>query len=193
MNLQDVFQLLTHYQYLILFPISIVEGPIITVIAGFLTTLGIMKWFIVYFIVVLGDIFGDALAYATGRVGGDWLAKYSAFFRVTPEKLEQAKKFFDTHHHKALFLSKVFYGVGTAGLMAAGMLKIRYSRFMLTCFVISLLQAAILLTLGIVFGRLYVEIGKYLDYYTAGMSIFALAVIVIFILYKTKGLRIFGK
>lgn len=193
MNLQDVFQLLTHYQYLILFPISIIEGPIITVIAGFLTTLGIMKWFVVYFVVVLGDIFGDALAYTTGRVGGNWLAKYSAFFRVTPEKLEQAKSFFDTHHHKAIFLSKVFYGVGTAGLMAAGMLKIRYSRFMLTCFVISLLQAAMFLAFGVIFGHLYVEISKYLNYYAAIMSVIALVAVVIFILYKTKSLSIFGK
>jgi len=53
------FSLLLTYKYLILIPLAVVEGPIITVIAGFLITLGYMNIFLVYLIVIAGDLAGD--------------------------------------------------------------------------------------------------------------------------------------
>ena len=193
MTPDQVLQLLASYQYLILFPISVIEGPIVTIIAGFLTTIGIMKIAIVYLVVLLGDVFGDTIAYFAGRLGGVGLSIFETFFRITPKKLEHAKRFFDTHHNKAIVASKVFYGVGTAGLIAAGVLKIPYKRYITTCFFTSVLQSAVLIFTGIIFGHLYIQIDRYLGYFVAGAIVIVLAMFVLYILYKTKGLGILGK
>ncbi len=151
--MEHTLALLGEYGYLLLFPLAIVEGPIITVLAGFLVTLGVLNPFIVYAIVVAGDMVGDSWLYGVGRVGGKWLDRVSRFFRVTPEKLEQAKGFFDTHHHRTLILSKLVHGIGAAGLIAAGMLRIPYRRYVFVCVLISLAQSCIFLLIGILFIR----------------------------------------
>ena len=58
---------LSQYKYLILFPLAIIEGPIVTVIAGFLCSQAILEPFYVFPIIVIGDILGDSLYYGLGR------------------------------------------------------------------------------------------------------------------------------
>lgn len=61
MLLQQIILLLTAHKYLFLFPAAVVEGPIVTVIAGFLSSLGIFNIFIAYAVVVVSDIVGDIM------------------------------------------------------------------------------------------------------------------------------------
>ncbi len=174
------------YKYLVLIPLSILEGPIVAVIAGFLTTLHIMNVFIVYIILIIGDITGDALLYMFGRYGGTFFRKYSVRIGVTSEKLESAKNYFNTHHTKALVTSKLFFGIGVSGLAAAGILKIPYLRFMRTCVVISIIQSALFILIGIMFGHAYEQIGNYYNTYAAAISVTTLIIIVFFIFLKIK-------
>lgn len=69
MSFQQIISLLTAYKYFFLFPIVVVEGPIITVIAGFLSSLGYLNIIIAYLVVVAGDIVGDSAYYAIGFYG----------------------------------------------------------------------------------------------------------------------------
>lgn len=185
-SLQQTVTLLITYKYVLLFPLSIIEGPIVTVIAGFLSSLHFMNWLAIYSIVIVGDIVGDTSVYAFGRWGGDIFKKHGFRIGVTEDRLEVAKKYFANHHHKALIASKLIHGIGVSGLVAAGILKIPYMRFMRTCFVISLLQSAIFLIIGIFFGHAYQQIGHYFDYYAAAISIAVLALIVLIIFLKIK-------
>ena len=186
MNLSDIPHLLTTYQYFILFPLSIIEGPILTVVAAFLTTLGIMKLSIVYLVVVLGDVVGDTVVYSIGRWGGSKLGRFEGFLRITPEKIESTKEYFNAHYYRAIFVSKFFHGIGAAGLLTAGILKTPYLRYILLCSSVSAIQSGALLFLGVVFGHMYVQISKYMDYYAMTMTIIGLVAIALFILYKSK-------
>ncbi|HUZ60693.1 MAG TPA: hypothetical protein VMU83_18125, partial [Hanamia sp.] len=67
--METIFYLLLKFRYVILFPLAVVEGPILAVIAGFLCTEGYLNLFIVYTIIVLGDITGDTICYLFGRWG----------------------------------------------------------------------------------------------------------------------------
>jgi membrane protein DedA with SNARE-associated domain len=51
-SLIQVIGWLVHYKYVVLFPIMVVEGPIITVLAGFLASLGSLNLLAAYSIVV---------------------------------------------------------------------------------------------------------------------------------------------
>jgi membrane protein DedA with SNARE-associated domain len=51
---------------------------------------------------------------------------------------------------------------------------------------ISLVQCAAFLLIGLVFGKAYMKIGEYLDYFAAGISIVAVLVIIGGLAYRFK-------
>ncbi|MFA5172858.1 MAG: VTT domain-containing protein [Candidatus Paceibacterota bacterium] len=163
--------LIIQYKYLILFPLVIAEGPILTVICGFFITSGFLNFFPTFLIVIVGDIIGDSFYYSLGRWSGKYLDKLKKIFKITEENFLKAKSYFNTHHKKALFFSKLLHGLGFTGLIAAGNLKVPYRRFFITCFSITLIQSSVFFTIGLLFGNAYLEIGKYLDYYASAIII----------------------
>lgn len=169
MELSQAIHLLETGGYILLFPIAIMEGPIITVISGFLVSLGIFNVFIVYGIIVLGDVLGDAFWYLLGRFGGNWryTEPIKRFFKLTPERIEATRERFATHRYKMMMASKLLWGVGSAGLFTAGMVRIPYISFATTCLVVTMAQAAFFLTVGYYFGEAYEIIGQYLDYFAS--------------------------
>lgn len=174
MELSQVISLLETGGYILLFPIAIMEGPIITVISGFLVSLGIFNLFIAYAIIVIGDILGDAFWYLLGRYGGNWhyTEPIKKFFKLTPERIDATRERFATHRYKMMLASKLIYGVGSAGLFTAGLVRVPYLTFAGTCLVVTMSQAAFFLTLGYFFGEAYERIGQYLDYFaTAGLIV----------------------
>jgi membrane protein DedA with SNARE-associated domain len=60
-SLTEVVQWLLYYKYFVLFPIMVVEGPIITIIAGFLVSLGHLNGLAAYAVLVAGDVTGDSI------------------------------------------------------------------------------------------------------------------------------------
>ena len=177
-----MLQLLLTYKYIILIPLAIIEGPIVTVVCGFLVTLKIFNPIAVYIIMVLGDIVGDGMIYYISYSG----KRFLKYFKVTEERLEQAKKYFHENHKKAIAMSKLVHGIGFVGLVAAGASHVPYKRYFKTCALISSIQSLVMLTLGILFGHAYTVIGKYLNYYAAFISVVVLIGLVIVFMKKYK-------
>ncbi len=175
-------ELLLTYKYWIIIPLSVMEGPILTVVAGFLVTLSIFNPLVIYLVVVLGDVVGDGIAYCFGYFG----KRFLHYFKISDEKIEKAKVYFHENHRKAIFFSKVVYGLGTTGLITAGILHVPYKKYFKTCILISAAQAIILLAIGMLFGKAYVVIGKYLDYYAAGASVIAFIILLFILIRKYK-------
>jgi len=184
--MSGVLVLLIKYKYLILLPIAILEGPIASIVAGFLASSGIFNIFFVYLILVLGDMVGDSFYYFLGRSCSSFIVKHGARIGVTHEKLENAKKYFASYHHRTLIISKLAYGVGVSGLVVAGALKVSYKKFIKTCIYIAFIQSAFLLVIGFVFGNAYLQIGKYLNVYAKVVSIAVFILIGYFIFNKVK-------
>src|SRR4051812_5717647 len=115
--MDQVIALLSTYRYWIIFPLAILEGPILTIILGFLVTLGQFNPFAVYAIIVLGDFCGDLLHYSIGRWGRRWLPL--SWIGLTEERLHTGKKYFEKHKWKALISAKLVHGVGASGLIVA--------------------------------------------------------------------------
>jgi membrane protein DedA with SNARE-associated domain len=145
-------------------------------------TLKVFNPFVVYVVMVLGDIIGDAGIYYIGYRGKGFLK----YFRVTEEKLEKAKQYFENNHKKAIFTSKLAHGIGFTGLIAAGASHVPYLRYFKTCAFISVVQSFIMLLIGIFFGQAYVVIEKYLNYYAAVASVIVLIVVIFIFIRKYK-------
>src|SRR3989344_6198027 len=187
MSLDSVLHLLSVYGYLMIFPLAVIEGPIITVIAGLLVVTGVFNPFIVYVVVVAGDIVGDSFAYALGRFGGGhFTSAIERWFGVTQEKLKLVEKKMKRHHFKMMILSKLAQGVGVTGLIAAGVLRISYPLFVLACLVVSVFQCAIYLLIGIFFGQAYEKIGVYFSYVAEATVVVAFCALVGYLWYRWR-------
>lgn len=182
----SILLLLAKYRYLILFPIAVLEGPFAAIIVGFLSSSGVFNIFIVYLVVVSGDMVGDSLYYFIGRLSGSSIMKHGHYIGITADKLEVAKKYFADYHHRALIISKLAYGIGVSGIIAAGILKISYRKFIKTCTYIALIQSACLISIGFLFGHAYLQIEKYLNIYAKIILIIALILVGYFIFIKVK-------
>ncbi len=175
-------ELLLTYKYLILIPLSIVEGPILMIVCGPLIVLGILNPLLVYLIIVSGDIVGDIAQYYMGYYGKRLLP----YFKITEEKLEKAEAYFNENYKKAIIMSKVVYGIGFTGLVAAGALHSPFGRYFKICGMVSLVQYAIWFVIGILFGNMYLVIEKYLNYYAAIVSVVVLIIILFAFIRKYK-------
>lgn len=161
---------------------AVIEGPIVAVVCGFLITLKILDPFLVYVILVVGDVIGDGIIYYIGYSG----KRFLHYFKINQEKLEEAKIYFEENHKKAIIASKLVHGIGFTGLIAAGASHVPYKRYFKTCILISLVQSVIMIAVGVLFGHAYVQIGKYLDYYAAVVSLIVLFILLFIFIKKYK-------
>jgi membrane-associated protein len=174
----DIPNLLAHYKYLILFPMAIVEGPILAVIAGFFCTNGLLNPFFVYPIIVFGDIIGDSICYSMGRWGiPKFIRKIAWWLGLNPGSIGRARTYFDSNPVRTVFLSKITLGIGVAGIYLAGNAKIPYGKFIRICFVTSLIQYVFYLGVGLIFGSAYLQINRFIDNIASIFIIAALGVI----------------
>jgi membrane-associated protein len=159
-SISQLIALVLQYRYLILLPIAIVEGPIITIICGFLISAGQLNLLLVYAIVMVGDLVGDILWYYLGYYyGHPFIKKHGERFGITEEKVAIVEKNFHTYKHPILFFSKITNGLGFAlvVLFTAGLSKIPFRRYMLINAVGQFIWSGMLLTAGYFFGNVFIH------------------------------------
>jgi membrane protein DedA with SNARE-associated domain len=188
MSLDQAVALLQQYGYFVLFPLAIIEGPIVTIIGGLFVATGIFNPFIVYAIAVAGDIVGDSFWYAIGRYGGGPITRFiERVFGIQQATIQKAKERMERHRFKTTMLFKFSQGIGFAGFIAAGIVRVSYPLFVLACLIVTLVQAAVFLYIGIAFGSAYHQIGQYFDYVAEGViAIAVVGLLVWYLRYRAK-------
>jgi membrane-associated protein len=157
--------LLMQYRYFFLFPIAVIEGPIISVITGYLVHLGFFDLFVAYFVILSGDLVGDVLYYLVGRYGRlQFIEKWGHFVGVNADKVKDMERIFGRHSAKALFFGKFTLGLGGIIILAAGASRVRFSKFFLYSSLGSIPKSAILMLIGGLFGYAFLTIGRYFNY-----------------------------
>jgi membrane protein DedA with SNARE-associated domain len=178
LSLTQIYLTLINFQYLILLPTVIIEGPIISIIAGFLIAQGLMNIYLAYFIIIIGDLIGDSLYYALGHWGRNFGLN---FFHLSLDKFKKIKQHFNNHSGKTILLSKLAHGIGASVLFVAGAVKMPFGKFLYYNALGTIPKSAILITIGYLFGESYVRIGKYLDYYAVFILILAIILTILYI------------
>ena len=161
-NLSYVLNLLALYKYIIIFPISIIEGPMITILSGLLASIGSVNLYIVYIVLVLGDVIGDCVYYGIGRYGRNPAMKYvDRFFKIDEDKLPHFEKRFKDHETSILLLGKT-QPIGSIVLATAGFVKMDFKKFVLVSLLGTMIKTAVLLAVGFYFGKAYNSIDSYI-------------------------------
>jgi membrane protein DedA with SNARE-associated domain len=153
--MESQLSLILEYRYLILIPLSLIEGPIVAFFAGTLASVGYFNiWYLALFFLVR-DIFMDGLCYGLGHLGynsrfGKWLMNK---FRLRDEHLNDVRKMWALHPGQTMFFSKLSYGVAAAFIFVAGMIEVPLTTFFGYGVIIAFLHYGTLLFVGYFFGQ----------------------------------------
>lgn len=174
----EIFKLLFTYSYLILFPLVVIEGPIVTIVAGFLVSLGFMDFIPTYLTVISGDLAGDFLYYSAGRW---WLNKaYKGivrFFGINMKIVRKLETSIKKNKGPFLFLGKLSHAIGGIILFAAGSAEIPIRDFLTFNFLATLPKSLILIAVGYYFGSTVSNFKKYVDFTVLGLFVLTLVLI----------------
>ncbi len=176
-TLSDIMDLISQHGYVIFFLFSVIEGPIVTVIASFLASLGKANVFIIYVLSLLGDAVGDSIYYYIGHHGKSYLKKGGSFFGLTKEKIAPMEEHFKQHPAKTLLLAKLTHGAGFTVLISAGLAQMNFWKFLLYNFLGTIPKSLFFVVLGYYFGKAYYTIDTYLYYWSIGIVMMIMATI----------------
>lgn len=166
--------------YLALFLITIIEGPLITILGGFLISMGVFKLIYAYPILLIADTIGDLIAYTIGYIGRKRFAvKILGWFKMSEDKLLGLDNFFKRHGGKSIFLAKFITGAGSWTLVSAGMAKVKLRRFLKYSITAGALKTIVYMGIGYVFGDMYKILIKWMDVGSAVIIILILLILLI--------------
>lgn len=184
---QALVSLLSTHPYLLLFPLILVEGPLATVCAGFLISVGVMSWPLAYLLAVTADLTGDSLYYVMGRSGRHpRVHRHLARLGLTGRRLARLEGALRNDLPRTLMGAKIADIAAIPALVAAGLAKVHYGRFLAWDSVATLLKTAVLMTLGFFFGA---QIGPYLDTGSTAILAGATAILAIYLVVARSSTR----
>jgi membrane protein DedA with SNARE-associated domain len=154
----------------VIFPIATLEGPIITMVSGFLISLGILSFIPTLLVVFVGDLISDSFYFWLGSRGRRFVERIK-FLHLSPTRLEKVEQHFEKYPGKTFAISKASYGVGSLFLIAAGISKMTYQKFLEYITPLNAIRSTVLLLIGYYLGRAVRHSGTYLEYYTLGVII----------------------
>jgi membrane protein DedA with SNARE-associated domain len=184
---QLIFAFLKHYGYWAMLPLMIIEGPVATIIAAMLASLGAFAWPMVFLFSVLGDMIGDILFYAAGRKWGmGFVHGAGKYLGITETVVLRMEKYFEKHGGKTIFAVKSTTGLCWATFVTAGIVNMDFKKFVKYSFMGGVVWSGFLVAMGYFYGFLWKEMKQYISW--IGWIIFVIAGISIFFitLYKKK-------
>lgn len=184
---QQIFNFMSRYGYWIILPMMIIEGPVATIIAAMLASLGAFNVFAVFIFSILGDIIGDVILYGTGYLWGmGFVRRIGKYIGITEKLVLRMERHFIKHGGKTIFAVKSTTGLCWATFTAAGIVKMDFKKFLKYSFLGGIVWSGFLVVMGYSYGYLWREIKYYIEW--VGWVIAGLAIITFLIitLYKKK-------
>lgn len=176
LGLETVAALIAKEGLVILVPIAVIEGPIVTVIAAWLASQGLLDIWSVTIIVVLADLFGDMLLYALGRWGINRLPpRWRLKLGLNRARLNSLAAHFVNKGGRTLIIGKLTHSAGAAVLVAAGLAKMQILRFFGVNLLATIPKSLFFVVLGYAFGSAYTQI----DNWIARVSLLLMGAIVL--------------
>jgi membrane protein DedA with SNARE-associated domain len=177
--------LISSYGPWILLPVMIIEGPIVTIIAAFLASMGLLSIVLVYFLSLIGNIIGDLNYYAIGRFGREkFIRKYGKYIGLHEERIEYLEEHYKNHFLKTILIAKITEAPIIPTLVAAGLAKTDMRKYILLTSAIEVPKVLIVVLIGYYFGRFYKTIEMYFSNAVYAVGITAILSVIAFLIYK---------
>lgn len=187
---QQIFDFLSQYGYLIMLPLMILEGPVVTILAATLAALGAFNVWIVFGLSILGDMIGDVLLYAAGyRWGLGFVRRAGRYLGITERLVVRMEKYFSRHGGKTIFAVKSTTGLCWATFVAAGIVKMSFRKFLKYSFLGGLVWSGFLVAMGYFYGYLWREINQAIEWIGWVIMLLVALTIIVATMYKNREAR----
>ncbi len=154
-SFDQITALLSSDPYLFLLPLSIVEGPIVTLACGVLISIGRLNPIVAFGVVIAGDLIGDAILYSLGRWGGARVLRFLRSHGRIAARVRDLEDQLSREVDRVLVIGKLTHTLGALVLLAAGMIRMPFARFMTAGLGSTLLKSFALLAAGYWIGSSY--------------------------------------
>jgi len=188
---QQLLNFVQQYGYWILYPLMVIEGPIVTLIGGGLAALGILRTEIVFMLSVIGDLTMDIGLYYFGLYGNRRLRKWIAKHKKLELKRKRVRKFFKNHGGKIIFFVKISSGLCYITFITAGMIRMPLKRFLFFSLIGGIIWSGLLVSLGYFYGHLYQEMNTKIEQASiliSGLALISFIGLTLFKKWKTNQL-----
>jgi membrane protein DedA with SNARE-associated domain len=187
MDGQMIIQFLTDYGYAIMFPLMMVFGPIVAIVAAFMSSMGVFNVYVVFLISLVAGMLGDVLLYGAGHKWGIGVVKrFGKYTKITEEKVLKMENAFDCHGGKIIIAVKATTGLCWVTFLAAGIVKMPFWRFFGYTIIGGLLWSSFLVIMGYFFGYMYSQIAQYISYAGWIMAVIIVIMIILWNKYDKK-------
>ena len=155
MSVDFITQLIVEYRYWILIPLSLIEGPVIAFIAGTMASVGFFNLYFLAALFFVRDVGLDAVYYAIGHFGGHtrFAQRMLKKIGVTDDHLEQVRVLWERRPGTTMFIGKLSYGIASAFIVVAGMVKMPLGKFFFYGVIVAILEYGTLLFAGFFLGE----------------------------------------
>lgn len=154
MSIDFITELILQYRYWILIPLSFIEGPVVAFVAGTLASLGFFDMYFLSGLFFVRDVGLDGAYYATGYFGGHtkFTERMLAKLGITDDHLEKVRLLWEKRPFMTMFIGKLSYGIASAFIVVAGMVKMPLGIFLKYGIIVAILEYGTLLFAGYFLG-----------------------------------------
>jgi membrane protein DedA with SNARE-associated domain len=174
-SLFNMLQPLSGWAYLGIAVLVAVEGPIVTLLGAAAAAGGYLKPGLVFISAAAGNMVADNLWYLLGYLGKmEWMVRYGRWFGVRRDQVERLERSIQKHALSILFIAKLTLGFMVPALIATGLAKIPWRRWIGVLALGEFIWTGTLVLAGYFFGQ-------YLKTMEVGLQIVTIIGVVIFL------------
>jgi membrane-associated protein len=149
------------YGSVLILPLAVIEGPLVSIATGFLSASGYFDWVWAASLLVVGDLIGDVLYYWIGRSGRTPMAGLLRRFGIRSTVTPEMQRHLTEHSTKMLFIGKWTQSIGIVVLIGSGMLRLPLLRFILVNLIATLPKSLVLFGLGYFANNYYADLAQH--------------------------------
>lgn len=184
-SFNGIFDWIIHHGYVLMFLAMFLEGPVVSAVSAFAASLGYFSLPIVWVLSVSGDLLGDIVYYCIGFFGHKAAVAWGEKrFHVAHARIEKIAKLVKEHRNKTVIALKLMPFVVLPGFIVVGMSRVKFSRFVLLCLIITVIRNSLSILLGFYAGEFFkLHTGSWEKVQTY-MTVLAMVVALLVLLYK---------
>jgi membrane protein DedA with SNARE-associated domain len=173
------------WNYLILAVLVAVEGPVVTLLGAAASASGYLQSGYVLAAATLGNLAADLIWYTLGYAGKiEWLTPYHRWLGIKPAQMTHLRSQMHKHAPKILFFAKLSAGFMIPSLLAAGISKVPFRKWLPVLLIGELIWTGTLFFIGYHGTQMLSNITRGIEYVFLGLSL-AFMFIMIYLIRRT--------